>query len=331
MEVAPGTKITLYWCPPGKFTMGSPPVEKGRFPNEVQHEVTLTRGFWLGKTEVTQGQWQAVMGSLPCHFKDGPNLPVETVGWDDAQEFCGKLTAKGLLPEGWKFALPTEAQWEYACRAGTTGDYAGDLDGMAWHVGNSGGKTHEVGTKKANAWGLHDMHGNVCEWCADWLGDYPTGATVDPRGPANDPRMVRVVRGGGWFLESQYCRSANREWSAPAYRGNGLGLRVAVVPAGNDRTSAPPIAGVPPGQPRTIMLPPPPSGPDRFFGLIGTSDAVALVEVTEALGPPKPTGPARFHDLIGASDAVVIIEVGEVTGGPPQPSITPRRQIQLPR
>jgi len=228
-EIASGVKMVLCWIPAGKFTMGSPVGEDGRGEDETPHQVTLTKAFWLGRTEVTQGQWQAVMGSSPSHFK-GKDLPVEAVSWNDASDFCKKLNAKGLLPTGWRWTLPTEAQWEYACRAGTTGGYAGTLDAMAWYYSNSGSKTHPVGTKQANAWGLADMHGNVWEWCADWSGDYPKDAVTDPAGPNNG--SSRVARGGSWDNDGSYCRSAYCRRNTPDYRYNHTGFRVAAVPVG---------------------------------------------------------------------------------------------------
>jgi formylglycine-generating enzyme required for sulfatase activity len=191
--------------------------------------VTLTQPFWLGRTEVTQAQWVAVMGSNPSEFK-GESLPVENMSWDDAMEFCRKLTAQekqaGRLPAGYAFTLPTEAQWEYACRAGTTGDYAGDPDAMAWYNNNSGGTTHPIGTKQANAWGLADMHGNVFEWCRDWYGNYPGGAVTDPKGAASG--SFRVSRGGSWYFEASFARSAFRNSNSSAYRLYRVGFRPAL-------------------------------------------------------------------------------------------------------
>ena len=201
----------------------------GSDKDETPHKVKLTKSFWLGRTEVTQGQWEAVMGNNPSKFKGDPNLPVEQVSWDDATEFCQKLSAKGLLPAGWKFVLPTEAQWEYACRAGTTGDYAGKLDEMAWYYTNSGNKTHAVGTKKANAWGLYDMHGNVWEWCAAWYGYYPAGALTDPAG--SNTGVSRVDRGGSWYGDAADCRAAYRGRLEPGFRSHSLGFRPALVPS----------------------------------------------------------------------------------------------------
>ncbi len=183
-----GVEFAFRWCPAGTFMMGSPTSEEGRYDDEKQHRVTLTKGFWMMEMEVTQKQWKAVMENNPSNFK-GDDLPVECVSWNDCQEFCRKCSALGL-----PVLLPTEAQWEYACRAGSTDAYAGNLDDMAWYYKNSGSKTHPVGTKNPNAWGLYDMHGNVWEWCQDWKGDYPKGSVTDPTGPANG--SLRVSRSG---------------------------------------------------------------------------------------------------------------------------------------
>jgi tetratricopeptide (TPR) repeat protein len=222
---------------PGTFTMGSPASESGRSSDEgPQTQVTLTEGYWLGKTEVTQAQWEALMESIPSKFM-GPDRPVEQVFWSDAMEFCRKLTERersaGRLPEGYEYTLPTEAQWEYACRAGTTGQYGGDgnLDDMGWYRQNSGNTTHPVGQKQANAWGLYDMHGNVWEWCLDWYGNYPGGSVRDPTGPASG--TGRVGRGGGWGSYAIGCRSAFRSGGVSGYRFNGLGFRLALAPQVN--------------------------------------------------------------------------------------------------
>ena len=197
-------------------------------------QVTLTKPYWLGATEVTQGQWEAIMGNNPSNFK-GVNLPVDSVSYEDALAFCRKLTererAAGRLPAGYEYSLPTEAQWEYACRAGTKGDYAGDyagnLDAMGWYDGNSGKKTHEVGGKQANAWGVYDMHGNVWEWCADWYGDkLPGGSVSDFKGAASG--SYRVNRGGCWGNDAAYCRSAYRNRLSPGFRFDRLGFRLAL-------------------------------------------------------------------------------------------------------
>ena len=170
------------------------------------------------------------MGSNPSQFK-GSDRPVEHVSYDDALEFCRKLTAReraaGRLPSGYEYTLPTEAQWEYACCAGTSGDYAGSLDSMGWYDGNSGGQTHPVAQKQPNAWGLYDMHGNVWEWCRDWYaGSLPGGTVRDPVGPSSG--SFRVRRGGSWSLAASICRSANRSRFGPGRRGISLGFRLAL-------------------------------------------------------------------------------------------------------
>ena len=220
--------IEMVWCPAGEFLMGSPEDEAYRGDDETQHRVTLTRGFWLAKTETTQGQWERVMGENPSDSL-GEDLPVETVSWDDVQGWLEKMNEKTPLPSDWKWALPTEAQWEYACRAGTESAFAGDLDEMAWYGENSGSSTNPVGTKKANAWGLHDLHGNVWEWCSDWHKDYSSGSSSDPTGATTG--VFRVLRGGSWYCVAQDCRSALRSRSSPGFRGRGLGFRPALVPS----------------------------------------------------------------------------------------------------
>jgi formylglycine-generating enzyme required for sulfatase activity len=227
------TGIQLVPIPAGSFTMGSPATESGQHAMEgPQTQVTLTKDFLLGSTDVTQGQYEALMGSNPSGFKDvGRDGPVENVSWDDAMGFCQKLNEReaGRLPAGYSFTLPTEAQWEYACRAGTTGPYAGDVDTMAWNSSNSGGKTHPVGQKRANAWGLFDMHGNVWQWCLDFAdGRYPGGSVTDPTGPASAP--ARVARGGVWKLDATHCRSAERNDPMPYRRSNQVGFRLAPPP-----------------------------------------------------------------------------------------------------
>ena len=221
--------IAVRWIPAGRFSMGSPSSEEGRYSNELQHEVALSRGLFLAETECTQGQWEAVMGSNPSNLK-GRDRPVEQVSWEEAVEFCRKLTAKqrqeGVLPEGWEWRLPTESEWEYAARAGTTGARHGELDAIAWHGGNSGSETHGVKGKQANAWGLYDMVGNVWEWCGDWYGDYPTGNVTDPTGPGLG--SLRVNRGGVWNGGARNARSAFRNWCVPGNRNSFLGFRPAL-------------------------------------------------------------------------------------------------------
>ena len=256
--------IELVYIPAGTFTMGSPTTEADRGGDETQHQVTISHGFYLGKYEVTQAQWEKVTGKSPSHFKNaGAAAPVENVSWDDCQAFC-EAAGSGLR-------LPQEAEWEYACRAGTTTAlYSGDikiisdrnapaLDPIAWYGGNSGvtyeggydssgwpekqedhkrAGTHPVGQKKPNAWGLYDMIGNVWEWCQDKSETYPAGPVTlkQPAGPAGREKgdgAFRVVRGGGWLSSARFCRSAYRFGRGPDYRVTYFGLRVAC--------SAPPV------------------------------------------------------------------------------------------
>ena len=222
----------------GRFMMGSPDSEAGRYDDEgPQHQVTISKGFEMQTTEVTQSLWVSVMGANPSRFQKSencpgefkttnnipmcPNNPVEQVIWDEAQAFISKLNAKA---DGHTYRLPTEAEWEYAARAGTTGAYAGDLDAMAWYDINSGYMSHPVAKKQANAWGLFDMHGNVWEWTADWYAAYSASQVTDPVGPSSG--SVRVLRGGGWHDTAQDCRSANRSNGAPDGRDSDLGFRL---------------------------------------------------------------------------------------------------------
>jgi formylglycine-generating enzyme required for sulfatase activity len=221
---------------PGSFMMGSPPSESGQDSDEKLHRVTLTKGYWLQTTEVTQGQWQAVMGRNPSRFSScGSDCSVEKVSWTDAQDFIRKLNRRG---DKITYALPTEAQWEYGARAGTSTPFAfgnclstsqANYDGNRPLSGCSKGtyrrSTVKVASFSANAWGLYDMHGNVWEWCQDWWGDYPSGSVTDPTGPSAG--SGRVVRGGGWGGYARDCRSAGRDGGSPGLRNNGLGLRLA--------------------------------------------------------------------------------------------------------
>ncbi len=223
--------------PAGTFTMGSPVSEPNRRWNETQHQVTISKDFYVMTTEVTQAQWQAVMGSNPSLFS-GASLPVENVSWSDAQAFILKLNQ--LTGEAYR--LPTESEWEYACRGGTASAYnsgsnsaaAGQLNPYAWYgvyynsgswiVGTSGGTTHAVGQKTPNAYGLYDMHGNVWEWCQDWHGSYPAGPVTDPQGPVSG--SFRVFRGGCWSSFAQYCRSAFRFNFVPSSPYYSFGFRL---------------------------------------------------------------------------------------------------------
>ena len=187
------------------------------------HEVTLSKPFFPGKFEVTREQYQQVMGANPSNFK-GAKLPVEMVSWDDTQEFCKKVKEK----TGQTVRLLTDAEWEFACRAGTTttyysGDTEADLGRAAWYGANSKWTTHPVGQKEPNAWGLYDVHGNVWEWCQDWYGEYAAGAATDPQGPATG--ISRVLRGGSWSFVPRGCRSAFRGNVQPGYRNLDVGFR----------------------------------------------------------------------------------------------------------
>lgn len=195
-----GVEFVFRWCPPGTYMMGSSELEEGHFINEIQHPVTITEGFWMMETEVTQKQWEAVMGNNPSRFK-GYDLPVECVYYDDCQEFCKKCNQLGMSVQ-----LPTEEQWEYACRAGSPGAYAGYWYEMAWYNTNSDNKTHPVGTLKPNAWGLYDMHGNVWELCVNKKEEIPGIIETAPNGSM----MNKWYRGGSWRGTLEDCRSARR-------------------------------------------------------------------------------------------------------------------------
>jgi len=223
LDLGKGVTLKLVLIPAGKFMMGDVPE-----PNSLrhQHEVTISKPFYMGVTEVTQAQYEAVMGTNPSYFKGATN-PVEMVSWNDATEFCKKLSEKTRQA----VRLPTEAEWEYACRAGSKtrfsfGDAEEGLGDYAWYFANSGGTTHPVGQKKPNAWGLFDMHGNVLEWCADWFGDYSAGAATDPQGPASG--TSRVLRCGAWHLVPVLCRAACRGSGTPGNRSAHCGFRVVV-------------------------------------------------------------------------------------------------------
>ena len=225
--------MEMLWVKPGTFEMGSPSSEKDRDDDETPHAVTLTQGFYLGKHEVTQSQWEKVMGSNPSHFKGG-DRPVEKVSWTDVTSFCNKLTASertaGRLPAGMTYQLPTEAQWEYACRGGTKTPFSfGDeLTSDQANIRGGPRETTNVGQYAANPWGFHDMHGNVWEWCADWYGAYPTGAARDPVGPADG--SYRVTRGGSSYDTAYIARSANRYRCEPAFSNLTLGFRLSLRP-----------------------------------------------------------------------------------------------------
>jgi hypothetical protein len=207
--------------PAGSFVMGSPEDEEGRYDDEIQHAVEITQPFLLKTTPVTQGEWLAVMGDNPAHFQGDDRRPVEEVSWEDAVRFCEGLTAQ----TGGMYRLPTEAEWEYACRAGTTGARYGDLDAVAWYRDNARGSTQPVGQKQPNAWGLYDMLGNVDEWCQDWYGNDSSEPQRDPKGPPSG--VHRVIRGGAWNVNAQNCRAPQRAIYSPTNRIFDIGFRPA--------------------------------------------------------------------------------------------------------
>ena len=210
-----GAKMTLVWCPPGTFMMGSSELEPGHEDDESPpHQVTLTEGFWMARTEVTRKQWRSVMGSNPSG-EGGDDMPVDNVSWQDCTEFCKKA---GL-------ELPTEAEWEYACRAGSTEPFGGTgrLQEMGWFKGNSGGQFHPVAKKSPNDWGLFDMHGNVAEICQDLYGEYPSGAVTNP--PGAPLGTTHCIRSGLALREAMLNRAAVRTYAREDAKGEGLGFR----------------------------------------------------------------------------------------------------------
>ena len=248
----------LVWISPGTFTMGSPTTEALRFPDESQHTVTIRRGFWLGKYLVTQGDYQAIVGDNPSYFVPSNGFtadltrPVERVLWVDATNYCALRTKQertaGLIPANYAYRLPTESEWEYACRAGTstafyvgTGLHSGQMnfeghyeyDSSFGQVTNPNGVFLEVttpgGNYVANNWGAYDMIGNVWEWTADWYGSYPTGSVTDPQGPVSGTE--RVIRGGSYYSAAQHCRAARRNSGEPLFPNyGGIGFRVILAP-----------------------------------------------------------------------------------------------------
>ena len=215
-DIATGIEMLL--VPPGTFMMGASPGDTQAGDGEKPaHEVTITNAFYLGRTEVTQAQWFKVMDANPSEFL-GDSLPVDSVSWNDCQQFCAKTGMK----------LPTEAQWEYACRAGTTGATYCDLHLIAWHYGNAEGETHAVGKLQPNALGFFDMLGNVWEWCEDRYGSYSSGSVTNPTGPATG--SSRLLRGGGWYDVSGSCRASQRDFSTPDHLDIDFGFRVVRTP-----------------------------------------------------------------------------------------------------
>lgn len=230
----------LVFIPPGTFRMGGPTNEVDRWEDEgPQTTVTISRGFWMGKHEVTQREFESVMGRNPSLFVGDPDRPVEQVSWGDATNYCGLLTtrerAAGTIATHCAYRLPTEAEWEYACRALTTTRFSygddpsyGELVHYAWYGDFAGESPHPVGSLRPNPWDLYDVHGNVGEWCQDYYGAYPGGTVIDPRGPQTG--SYHVVRGGSWGADGRSCRSAFRNALFPDFGGNVIGFRVVLAP-----------------------------------------------------------------------------------------------------
>jgi formylglycine-generating enzyme required for sulfatase activity len=226
-----GVTFYMLYVPPGTFMMGSPVKEEGHKAEEIQHEATITRGFWIGRTEVAQKLYQAVTGKNPSYYR-GPDFPVENVSWNDAMALIRQLND---FVHGGQFTLPTETQWEYACRGGSKGAYCfgndrSKLEQYAWLGDNTHGKIRlkPVATKKPNAWGIYDMHGNLWEWCRDWYGEYPMSPVTDPSGPPLGTE--KVCRGGSWFSGKGGVRCADRDHVPPDYTSTSVGFRLTWTP-----------------------------------------------------------------------------------------------------
>ena len=230
-KIQNGLGMTFVRIAPGTFTMGSPPTEVGRLEDEDPKSVTIDQPFYIQTTEVTQAQWNMVMDYAPSYFNTcGADCPVEYVSWDDAQEFISRLNEKAGRN---LYRLPTEAEWEYACRAGSTGRfYFGDddskLNDYAWYENNADSKPHKVASKKPNAWGLYDMHGNVFEWCEEWYKG--KRASIVPRGRHFTPKPARKLRGGCWDDKAVDCRSASRSFCEPGIANMYIGVRLVISP-----------------------------------------------------------------------------------------------------
>ncbi len=229
-----GVKVAFRWLPPGKFTRQWNKWTDDGWEEQTtwdgdreDFEIELTKGFWLAETETTQELWQAVMKDNPSEGVRTGKTPVNNVSWEETQDFISKLNDGGYAPDGFEFCLPTEAQWEYACMAGSTSERYGELEEIAWYIGNSDRRAHEVGKKKANAWGLYDMLGNVWELCSDWYCEYPMENLTDYTGPQDG--LYRVIRGGGWYGTASRCRHSARDCTL-FDRFVIIGFRLSLVP-----------------------------------------------------------------------------------------------------
>jgi formylglycine-generating enzyme required for sulfatase activity len=225
------SRLLIVRIPRGKFSMGTNQVftAGNGWTNDVErpvHPVTISRDFWMGQFPVTQRQWQEVMGNNPSYCQNaGPEAPVEQVSWNQVQAFLAKVNA---LQRRWKVRLPTEAEWEYAARAGTTSETYGPLDKIAWYGANGKRTTHPVGQKLPNAFGLYDMLGNVWQWCQDWFGPYSSTAAVDPQGPSEGE--LRITRGGCWYSDAVHERAARRNRDLVEHSSRSIGFRIVAVP-----------------------------------------------------------------------------------------------------
>lgn len=246
-----GSCFRLRWCPPGTFMMGSSERERGRFEDEVLHKVTLSQGFWILETEVTRSMWKAIIRSdFRTLSEDEAALPVDLDYWRECQKFVAKLNGLGYPPVGYRFSLPTEAQWEYACRAGTRtafswgsslrgdkancdGRYPYGTNARGWFLG----KTAPVGSYAANPWGLFDMHGNLAEWCEDGYYAYPSGVVTDPLGPSRG--LSHVIRGGSWRDPAHNCRSARRFGLVDNMIRDFVGFRFVLAPHAGEKLETP--------------------------------------------------------------------------------------------
>jgi len=296
LDLGNGVKLDLVLIPAGKFTE----TDEDPYGDETQREVTVSRPLYMGKYEMTQEQYEAVLGKNPSYFKGARN-PVENVSWADAQGFCRKLSAK----TGKTIRLPTEAEWEYACRAGTTtrcylGQEDEDLEKAGWFDGNSGKKTHPVGEKTPNAWGLYDMHGNVSELCQDWYEEHRPEATVDPQGPAEG--QYRVWRGGSWNFPARICRPALRKGLLPDNRCNAIGFRVVVVAAPSAGTVLP---APPQAQPGTTNPNPEKASPARSAAATAESLTITSLAGSPESGQGATDGAARVAQFNNPSGAAV--------------------------